>query len=371
MQRYRTISLSIFILFIAFSYVKAEDLDVEFGGFIKLDVAADTNGGPNILLADEDKGTRLGITTRATRLSVTLRKKETVIGPLRAYVEADFSGTANAIVPQKAGLLLRHASVEAGNFLIGQAFTTFGDLAGLLDLLDYNAHAGNVYTRQAQIRYTKKWNKFSVRFAIENSLTNLGNGNITNDQRLPDFITRIDYDSPWGHFSSAGMLRELRVDNGAFDAHKMVLATAFVFTKEIIPEKLKFTAQYSRGVLGAYGAYTVYYGDGELLENARGERVIEPLIYQLGVAGITYNWAPKWRSTLMLSWSKSLEPGQNTQTLGTGRAIEEGKWLHANIYYELTKGFELAVEYKKEKAKFSDNTYLDVDRIQFSMIYRL
>ena len=53
---------------------------------------------------------------------------------------------------------------------------------------------------------------------------------------------------------------------------------------------------------------------------------------------------------------KTLDPGNNTQTLGTGHAIEQVKSMHANVYYNITKKLLIGVEYKKLIGALSDGS---------------
>ncbi|MDA0708381.1 MAG: hypothetical protein O2963_04820, partial [Proteobacteria bacterium] len=69
-------------------------------------------------------------------------------------------------------------------------------------------------------------------------------------------------------------------------------------------------------------------------------------------------------------WTKNLDPGQNTQTLGTGHSIETVKSLHANLLYDITENFLIGIEYKKLIGELSDYSNPNVDRYQASIIYQ-
>lgn len=358
----------------------------EFGGFVKVSTAVATKGSNGIddalglynadlLFAGDNKGSRFGISAKESRLHVTYSKNDTVLGPIKAYVEGNFgvdgnndANTLEAYGSSNHRFVLRHAYVEVGDFLIGQTFSTFLDPVGAPQVLDYGGNAASVFARQPQIRFTKKISNFTIRFAVENPTTNLGSDLITDDQRVPDFVGRVDYDSDFGHVSIAGILRELRIDNGEFEAHKLTGGIAVTASKQIIKNKLDIMMQYIRGGIGHYGSFSAF-SDGIILEDLDGNKFIDPLQFHGVTASATFYLNDKLSSTVVGSWTKNLDPGQNTQTLGTGHSIETVKSLHANLYYNLTDEFLVGVEYKKLIGLLSDGTKPNVDRYQATMVF--
>lgn len=363
-----------------------DDLELEFGGFIKINAAVaekgvngidDASGTYNadLLFADDNKGSRFGINAKETRLYVSLNRNDTPIGPIKAYVEGNFGAESNAdgnsveaYGTSNTRFVLRHAYVEAGNIMIGQTISTFIDPKGFLDILDYGGNSATTYARQPQVRYTKTYKDVSLRLAVENPTSNLGDYDVTDDQRIPDFVGRIDYDPDWGHFSVAGIVRELRIDNGSFEAHKLTGGVIVTASSEIIEDRLEIVAQYLRGGIGHYGAFSAF-ADGIVLDDEAGNKFIDPLNIQGVTVSATVHITDKLRSTFAGSWAESLDPGHNQQSFGTGHAIENVKSFHANIFYDLSDYFMLGFEYKKLIGELDDDTKPDVDRFQLSMIY--
>lgn len=363
-----------------------DDLELEFGGFIKINAALaekgvngidDASGTYNadLLFADDNKGSRFGINAKETRLHASLMRNDTPIGPIKAYVEGNFGAESNAdgnsveaYGTSNTRFVLRHAYVEAGSILVGQTISTFIDPKGFLDILDYGGNSATTYARQPQIRYTGSYQDFSLRLAVENPTSNLGNYDVTDDQRIPDFVGRVDYDPDWGHFSVAGIVRELRIDNGSFEAHKLTGGVIVTASSEIIEDRLEIVGQYLRGGIGHYGAFSAF-ADGVVLDDEAGDKFIDPLNIQGVTVSATVRLTDKLRSTFAGSWAESLDTGHNQQSFGTGHAIENVKSFHANIFYDLTDYFMLGFEYKKLIGELDDDTEPDVDRFQLSMIY--
>jgi hypothetical protein len=370
--------------------VQAEDNNTgnfKFGGFVKVSTAFSTKGlngiddalglyNADLLFAGENKGTRFGINAKESRLHVTYTKQDTTVGPIKAYIECNFgvdgngdSNTLESYGISNARFVLRHAYVEVGNFLVGQTYSTFLDPISSPDIIDYGGNAASVFARQPQIRYTQEVNDLTFRLAVENPTSNLGTNLITDDQRMPDFVGRVDYDSSFGHLSIAGIIRELRIDTNEFEAHKITGGISVTFSKTIIPNRLYIMAQYIRGGIGHYGSFSAF-SDGIILENEKGEKYIDPLDFHGATVSTTIHWMDQLRSTFVGSWTKNLDPGQNTQTLGTGHSIETVKSLHANLLYDITENFLIGIEYKKLIGELSDYSNPNVDRYQASIIYQ-
>jgi len=376
-----------FIAFNVFMFdAKADEIDVEFGGFIKINAALATKGvngiddasgtyNADLLFADDNKGSRFGINAKETRLYGSLTRNDTPIGPVKAYIEGNFGAESNAdgntveaYGTSNTRFVLRHAYVEVGHFLIGQTVSTFIDPKSFLDIIDYGGNSATTYARQPQVRYTATYDSLSLRLAVENPTSNLGDYDVTDDQRIPDFVGRIDFDPAWGHFSVAGIVRELRIDNGQFEAHKLTGGFIITASTKVIADRLEFVAQYLRGGIGHYGAFSAF-ADGAVLDDEGGNKYIDPLNIQGITASGTVHITDKLRSTLAVSWAESLDPGLNQQKLGTDHAIENVKSFHANIFYDVMEDFMFGLEYKKLIGELSDGTKPNVDRLQLSMIY--
>src|SRR3546814_10282620 len=81
------------------------------------------------------------------------------------------SNLGNEVSTNTHGLTLRQAFVTWNNWLAGQAWSNFQDVAALPEAVDFvGVTEGTTFVRQAQIRYTN--GPFSV--ALENPHTTVG-----------------------------------------------------------------------------------------------------------------------------------------------------------------------------------------------------
>lgn len=203
-----------------------------FGGFIKLDaMLTNTNGGEiadgsagrllylpgAIPVGAADEGTDLDVHSQFSRFWFGADSTLDSGDKLKAYLEFDLFGGAlgNEVSTNTYGVTVRHAFASWNNWLAGQTWSNFQDVAALPDAVDFIGPTdGTVFVRQSQVRYTS--GGWAV--SLENPETIVtpfqGNGGriASDDNVVPDLIARYTTKGSWGHFSVAGMLRQLKYE---------------------------------------------------------------------------------------------------------------------------------------------------------------
>ncbi|MCA0395117.1 MAG: hypothetical protein LCH70_13550 [Proteobacteria bacterium] len=142
---------------------------------------------------------------------------------LGARLELDFFGGAlgNTAATNTYGATIRHAYLTYNKWLVGQTWSNFMDTAALLDSVDFVGPTDAVvFVRQPQVRYTS--GPWSV--SLENPETTVqpfgGAARvIAGDNSIPDVTARYTHKGDWGHFSVAGMARQLKYEPVAGNAH--------------------------------------------------------------------------------------------------------------------------------------------------------
>ena len=186
------------------------------------------------MAAQRQGATRLN--GRQSRLNVETRTP-TGLGTLRTFIEGDFYGTGgNELSSNSTTFRLRHAYGELGPVLAGQTWSNFMDLELLPETEDFNGPAGQIFVRQAQLRYTQPFGASTrVAVAVENPESDFtgpgttGNppvtgataaGGISNAlNKIPDFTARFVTDQPWGHLSFSALARDLQANVIATGRH--------------------------------------------------------------------------------------------------------------------------------------------------------
>lgn len=213
------------------------DTSVKIGGFINLSFNHDLDGYmdpnnyeyfavPAIPLKGSPRAERKGrsfFDARYSRLNFETRTP-TRYGPLRTFIETDFyqyRSQGGEYQINDSTNRLRQAYAEFGNFLLGQTWTTFIDLASLADTLDFGGPSGATTVRQPLIRYTMPVGEGStLALAVENSKTDFlnasGHNAVSLDER-PDFVAKFKTVQPWGQFYLSGVQRQLRLHDDTTD----------------------------------------------------------------------------------------------------------------------------------------------------------
>lgn len=205
------------------------DTRFSYGGFIKLDaMLTDTSDGEiadasaartlyvpgAIPVGGADEGTDLDMHAQFSRLWFSADTELDSGDKLRGYLEFDLFGGAlgSEAATNTYGVTIRHAYASWNNWLAGQTWSNFQDVAALPDAVDFiGPTEGTTFSRQAQIRYTNgPWS-----FAFENPETLVGTpGRVSSDDNtMPDLTLRYSGKYDAGHFSVAGILRELSYEN--------------------------------------------------------------------------------------------------------------------------------------------------------------
>jgi hypothetical protein len=185
-----------------------------------------SNAVPLTTGAAERQGGDFAFSARYSRLGFETRT-DSPWGPVRSVVEMDFGGAqSTASTTSQASWIprLRHAYVEAGNFLAGQTTTLFGDTLAL-DMIDFGTFVGLSATRQAQVRYTAPIGGGATwAFSLENpysDYTYTGGFTVPDSDttpalavnRFPDFVTSLKIPGDWGHVALQGVVRRIDFTN--------------------------------------------------------------------------------------------------------------------------------------------------------------
>jgi hypothetical protein len=288
----------------------------------------------------------------------------------KAYIEADFFGggsnalAGNEVATNTYAVTLRQAYVSWNNWLAGQTWSNFQDVAALPDAVDFVGPTdGTTFVRQAQLRYTN--GGFSV--SAENPVTTvstIATGARINDtgaNAMPDITARYVMKGDWGHFSAAALLRQFKMGDETSSGAALSLSGKFNLGAR---DDIRWMANYGKG-LGRYMAFGL--GPDTALD-ANGE------LHAVTAAGGFVAWrhvfSPKLRGNLMYSASafdndKSL-PGWNPLSeLVTERASS----VHANLIYSPLPKLDVGVEFGYGKRELENDAEGDLKRIQASIKY--
>lgn len=295
----------------------------------------------------------------------------------RAFIEADMygGGTANLgneVNTNTHGLTLRHAYVSWNNWLAGQTWSNFQDVAALPEAVDFvGVTEGTTFVRQAQIRYTS--GPFSI--ALENPQTTVGNvatgarNNAGGSDSLPDVSARYVMKGDWGHFSAAGLLRQLKSGDESETGAAVSLSGKFNIGAN---DDIRWMASYGSGI----GRYLGFGIGPDSVVDANGD-----LHAQDGGGGFVawrHAFSDKLRSNLMYSvaefdndrdlfgWGSIIDGNGVVQSFGV---TERSQSFHANLIYSPFPKLDIGAEIGWGQRELEDNRKGDLKRIQTTVKY--
>lgn len=201
--------------------IRAKDGDsyLRIKGSVRLNGAYDFNGLQSkstfstydIPVGDDNSNEpRFFLSAYQSRLAIEIYKN-TVIGNVFAKIEADFQGANN-------NLRLRLAYAVIENFLLGRAWSVFGDAEAVPKTVDKDGPNSSVTEKAVQIRFEPPA-KNSWRYALA---LETPNPDITNPdtieispyfQSFPDITARIKFqpDEDKGHLQLASVFRSITI----------------------------------------------------------------------------------------------------------------------------------------------------------------
>lgn len=261
------------------------------GGRVKLDVIRDFDRVGNedafdtrTIVIDDREGTNSNLHAKETRLSLDIRG-DVEGDELRMYVEGDFYGTSSAF-------RLRHAYGSYKWLLAGQTWSTFVDDDNFPRTIDFESPTAFALVRQGLLRVTGKFGRATWSGAVEDNKSTVtipagvpGRAEFP----TPDLVTRVRFDLPAGHISTAAFVgaarfRPLGEDPDTVRLWGAMLSASFV----------------TLGRDTAYGVVTI--GDG--IGRYRGGTAAVPDengdLHAVGgkafMGGYEHFWATRWSS---------------------------------------------------------------------------
>ena len=362
---------------IAAASKKSDKPTFSYGGYIKTDfmvsdfddgtVAGDSLGRdfyvPAIVPIGGEDSTNFDGHARQTRFNFGTSHE---IGghTLESFVEMDFlttpggtERTTNNFSPR-----LRHAFVKWNNWLVGQTWNTFMDVATLPESADFiGTTSGTSFGRSPMVRYT------SGGFAIalenpESSVTPLGGGRIeTDNNKLPELAARYTWKGDWGHFQVGGMLRQLEIDDNAagLDSTEtgwgVSASGKFMLGRDDIRYML-----FAGDGLGRHVALN--FANGAALTNNGS---LEAISSVGGFVAYRHWWSQKWRSSVTFAYMEADNPVQFT---GTG--VNKSTWnAQVNLFYSPVTPLSFGIEYLTAEREIESGATGQLNRFQFTTKY--
>ena len=343
------------------------DLRLKIGGYLKADFLYDFDGtrDKNQFLmstipveGEPDYGNEgyLSFFAKETRVNFDIRRVAPDKIPLQAFIEVDFFSNGNQF-------RLRHAYITAGDFIIGQTWTTLSFLESMAFMIDFAAGDALFGGRSVQVRYQKKLSE-SLKFyvgleylsslGIENPNNLLGEANF----QLPLLALRLDKRWKSGVLFMGASIAQLRWDGGTNGPSDQIPQLSFVLAgRQYIGENNYFTFNLSAG--DAYGENIIAFAGSEAnaVLNQNGE--LESIQGLSAMVGFMHRWAPKLESNFNYAYGWLDAPDSRAPF-----SLKRGGIGHLNLIYKFGKNFSIGAEYMWGAQRTSNEAYGDAGRLQ-------
>jgi len=356
---------------------RADKPEFFYGGFIKADFMVSTfddgelSGNsigrdffvPSTIPVGGDSSTVFDAHARQTRFHFGTRHN---IGEhkLGSYIEFDFLTTpgGDERVSNSYSPRMRHAYVTWNNWLVGQTWNTFMDVATLPESVDFIGPAGGTsFGRGPMVRYTNGGFAIALENA-ESTITPLGGGRIeTDDNTLPELAARYTWNGDWGHLQLGGMLRQLGIDDAAsgLDATTTGWGLSLSGKAMLGRDDIRFMVHAGEGLGRHVG---LNFANGAALTDSGELDAIRTLG---GFVAYRHLWTPQWRTNLALGYIEVDNPVQFT---GTG--VNESSWSgQINLFYSPTTPLSFGFEYLVAERELESGLSGQLNRFQFTTKY--
>ncbi|WP_372770887.1 DcaP family trimeric outer membrane transporter [Pseudoalteromonas sp.] len=356
-----------------------ESTDVKYGGYIKLDAmwsdwSAGTVGGTSIgrdfyvpsttpVGSDANTDPVFDMHARQSRFNFATSTKLDNSKSINTKIELDFiaSPGGNERVTNSYAPRIRQAFVTYNGFLFGQAWSNFQNVSALPETLDFVGPAeGTVFVRQAMVKYTSGGFSVSAENPESTITTTGGVRNETDDSSLPDITARYTFKGDWGHFTIAGLARQLTYKAGGADASTSSFGVSASGRMDFGKNNLKYMVTTGKG-LGRYVGLNVAHG---AVLNGNDLDAIDSIS---GFIGYQHHWSDKLRSTFLASYFSA----DNNQDLIhiTKDPTKTSMSYSANLLYSPEKKMTFGVEYKVGERETESGADGDINRLQLSAKY--
>jgi len=359
---------------------------VTVGGYVRLDAVfsipsagvdtkADLSLDPTAIAvgptAGNNERNQVKFGARESRLFVKTNTP-TSMGDLNTHVEFDFYGAdGNESVSNSHGFRLRHAYGTLGNLLAGQTWTNFMNPASLPDTLDFGGPVGQIFDRQAQVRWTQPFGgsgsitrgQWSVGLENPETVVQIPGGASfrADDDRFPDITGQVVFNTSIGKISVHGLMREIRIDSATAPAAVSQKWGGAVSVAGVIPAVGRDDFRFTASAGNAIGRYSNgFFPDGVVGSDGQ---IRLPKQWG-GFAAYRHYWFDQLRSNLVLSMASENNPAGAPANTNKSTAS-----AHANLIWSPVANADLGIEYIYAERKTEDGLRGHLNRIQASAKY--
>lgn len=369
------------------SAVSMGDTKFTFGGYVKLDAmmsrfsAGEVPGTSNARDFYNPTVTPVGTGPSSTVMDMHAKQSRFIFktetpagaeGPVRSHLELDFQNPARGSerVTNNYDPGLRQAFITYGNWLAGQAWSTFQDLGALPETVEFvGAADGTVFARQPQVRYSQG----AFQIAAENAQTDVGGTTTvgstptytitdTSDNTMPDLVARYTHKGDYGYLSIAALGRQLKSTDKANNLSDTATGFGVSLSGKLKVgsggDDLRLMLTHGTGI-GRYVALGL--SADATFHNGK----LDPIKVTAGYLTYRHLWTDKLRSNIQVSGITVDNPAATQFGAKAGDVTKSSYSGLANLIYSVTPKLEIGMEYLHGKREIESGADGKLDRVQF------
>lgn len=303
---------------------------------------------------------RFFMNANQTRLGLEVTSG-TDFGDMFLRVETDFLGASNS-------LRIRHAYGSLWRLLVGQTWSTFGDVASLPLTVDLDGPNSSVAVRTVQLRYafqrTGEWRVALAAEAPAPQIARFDSLDVESAfQVTPDIAARIRRVGDWGHIQLAGVGRVINVKDvennlqvlGGFGA--LLSGNISLRDRSHVLFQMVGGSAISRFIstLDGQGLDVVFNPESGKFET-------------LGAFGGFVSWGEDWRSNIFSYVTVGLV-GIEGKTFAPDDAFRSSQYASATVFWIATDGARLGTEFAWGRRENRDGQDGLASRLSFILYF--
>lgn len=316
---------------------------VRMRGWFDWNNSIDANGFSPALIQippDPSARRRLSATPAGTGLFITLIGRNTPLGNIKAYIEANFNGY------QHIDFKLKKAYITVGDWTAGYATTTFSDPAAEPITIDGSGANGVASKSTVLVRYFHTFKSgFSLAGAFEfpaSQIQEVNNETKACADYIPDLVAlaQFQWNEGMSHLRIAGLYRNLAYRNLLTGTNHNIPAWGGLFSAiiKILP-RLSISGEfnYGRGIGSYIGDFAVMNSD--LVPIAGKPGVLKAPVVIGGAVGLKYNFADNIYADLVYGRA------QYSYKEHSPSDYRYGNYGAVNLFWNITPRFMVGAEY--------------------------
>ena len=240
----------------------------------------------------------------------------------------------------------------------------------LPETVDLGGSAGQIFDRQAQVRWTQaiagggwfRGGQWSVALENPESVVVVPGGASfrADDDHVPDLTGQLLLETGKGKVAVAALLRQIRADsrtpNVVDQSFGSAISVAGVFST-IGKDDVRFAATAGNGI-GRYA--NGFFADGVVASDG-ALRLPRQWVWH---AAYRHYWAATLRSSLVLSAAHASNPAETPGNTNKGTSS-----VHANVIWTPVANTDLGIEYIRATRKTEDGQSGRLNRLQLAAKY--